>query len=93
MVGGRHEDGTPLGDRQVRDEALNMFAPGHEATATALAWSLQLLVEDPDWYARLLAGVDEVLGARPMVLDDLPRLPYTLQVFKEAMRLYPPVYY
>ncbi|KJS62278.1 cytochrome P450 [Streptomyces rubellomurinus] len=93
LMEARHEDGTPLSDRQIRDEALNMFMPGHETTATALTWSLHLLAKHPDCYARLLAEVDEVLGDRPVVLDDLPRLPYTLQVFKEAMRLYPPVYY
>ncbi|MEU6894880.1 hypothetical protein ABZ934_24370 [Streptomyces sp. NPDC046557] len=29
------EDGTPLTAKQVRDEALNMFMPGHETRATA----------------------------------------------------------
>lgn len=88
----RHEDGSPIGDKQIRDEALNMFMPGHETTATGLAWSLHLLAGHPDVYERLTDEVDGVLGGRPPALDDLPRLPYALQVFKEAMRLYPPVY-
>ncbi|MFB7665896.1 cytochrome P450 [Kitasatospora sp. NPDC056138] len=88
----RHEDGVPIGDRQIRDEALNMFMPGHETTATALTWSFHLLAGHPRAYERLLTEVDEVLGDRPVTLQDLPRLPYALQVFKEAMRLYPPVY-
>jgi cytochrome P450 len=33
-----------------------------------------------------------VLGNRPPSHADLPRLPYALAVFKEAMRLYPPAY-
>jgi cytochrome P450 len=88
----RREDGSPISDKQIRDEALNMFMPGHETTATGLAWSLHLLAEHPEVYERLLDEVDGVLGGRPPTLDDLPRLPYALQVFKETMRLYPPVY-
>jgi cytochrome P450 len=83
---------TPISDRQLRDAALNMFMPGHETTATALTWSFHLLAEHPAAYECLLAEVDQVLGDRAPTLADLPRLPYTLQVFKEAMRLYPPVY-
>ncbi|MCX4693201.1 cytochrome P450 [Streptomyces sp. NBC_01408] len=86
------EDGTPLTDRQIRDEALNMFMPGHETTATALSWSFHLLSRHPEAYERLIAESDEVLGGRLVTAEDLPRLPYALAVFKEAMRLYPPVY-
>ncbi|WDG27643.1 cytochrome P450 [Streptomyces sp. CA-278952] len=87
-----YEDGTPISDKQIRDEALNMFMPGHETTATALSWSFHLLAEHPEIYRKLLTEVDEVLGGRTPTPADLPRLPYALQVFKEAMRLYPPVY-
>jgi cytochrome P450 len=34
--------------------------------------------------------LDSVLGNRRPTVDDLDQLPYTLQVIKEAMRLYPP---
>ena len=40
----------------------------------------------------MLAEVDEVLQGRAATLADLPRLGYTLQVLKESMRIYPPVY-
>lgn len=36
------------------------------------------------------AELDSVLGSRTPTLDDVPRLPYTANVFKEALRLYPP---
>ena len=40
--------------------------------------------------ARLQAELDTVLGGRPPAQSDLARLPYTLQVLKETMRLFPP---
>ncbi|GAC1357274.1 MAG: cytochrome P450 [Polyangiales bacterium] len=85
-------DAKGMDDRQVRDEAMTLFLAGHETTANALAWTWYLLARHPHAYARLLREVDEVLGGRAPTIEDLPRLPYTLQVFKEAMRLYPPAY-
>jgi cytochrome P450 len=89
----RDEDGTgAMTDRQVRDEAMTILLAGHETTANALAWTFYLLAQNPDVRDRLHAEVDAILGGRRPTLDDLPHLPYSLQVFKEAMRLYPPAY-
>jgi cytochrome P450 len=76
----------------VRDEAMTIFLAGHETTANALSWSFYLLARNPDAYARLRAEAAAVLGGRIPSAEDLPRLPYALQVFKEALRLYPPAY-
>ena len=84
--------GTKMTDTEVRDETMTLFLAGHETTANALAWALHLLSRHPDVYARLRAEADSVLGGRSPTLDDVPRLPYALQVFKETMRLYPPAY-
>jgi cytochrome P450 len=88
----RYEDGSPMSDQQIRDEAINLLMAGNETTGAALTWTFHLLTQHPEAYARLLAEVDDVLGGRPVTVADLPRLPYTLQVFKESMRIYPPVY-
>ncbi len=84
------DDGGVMTDKQVRDELLTLFVAGHETTATALAWSLMLLAQHPRVYERLRAEVDALAGA-PTV-DDLPRLELASRVFKEALRLFPPVY-
>jgi cytochrome P450 len=84
--------GTKMTDTEVRDETMTLFLAGHETTANALAWALHLLSRHPDVYARLRNEVDTVLGGRAPTLEDMPRLPYALQVFKETMRLYPPAY-
>lgn len=81
-----------LNTRQVRDEALSLSVAGHETTANALTWCCYLLAQHPEVYARMQAEGDRVLAGRLPTVADLPNLSYTLQVFKETLRLYPPVY-
>lgn len=80
-----------MSDKQLRDEVLTLFVAGHETTATGLAWTVDLLCRNPEWYARVREEVD-ALGHRP-TLEDLPRLAVCLRVFKEALRIHPPVYF
>ena len=90
LLAARDEEGAAMSDRQVRDEVLTLFVAGHETTATGLAWTLYLAGRDPRIYAAMEREVDAV-GDEPKV-SDLPRLDLCLRVFKEALRLYPPVY-
>lgn len=84
--------GAAMEPKQVRDEAMTLFLAGHETTANALAWTWYLLARHPQIYARVQEEAGAVLAGRPPAFDDLARLPYALQVLKEAMRLYPPAY-
>lgn len=86
------DDGAVMTDVQVRDEVMTIFLAGHETTANALAWTFLLLSKHPEIRARLEAEVDAALGDRLPELADAKRLPFTLAVVKEAMRLYPPAY-
>ncbi len=79
-------------DTQVRDEILTIFLAGYETVANALTWTWYLLSENPEAADRMYAEVDEVLGARPATLADLPNLRYTEMVFAESMRLFPPAW-
>jgi len=47
------EDGTPLTDRELRDELLTLVLAGHETTANSLAWIFERLVRTPHAYARV----------------------------------------
>ena len=85
------DDGHRMTDKQVRDEVLTLFVAGHETTATALAWSVYLLGRNPAIYAAAQAEAD-ALGHKPSAAD-IPRLPLLLRIYKEALRLYPPVYF
>jgi len=70
-------DGSVMTDKQVRDEAMNIFLAGHETTANALTWTLYELSRNPAVYQRLIEELDG---------------PYPLAVIEEAMRLHPPAY-
>jgi cytochrome P450 len=92
LLGAQDEDGGRMSDKQVRDEIITLFAAGHETTATALGWSLYLLARHPEACARVKAEGARFAG-RSIGAGDLPALGDCLKVFKEAMRLYPPVYF
>lgn len=82
--------GEGMDDKQLRDEIITIFGAGHDTTANALSWIWYLLAMHPEVLKKLQDEVDTVLGDRSPSAADLPNLPYTLQVFEEAMRLYPP---
>ena len=84
--------GAKMTDKQVRDEAMNIFLAGHETTANALTWAFYLLGQHPSARERLEREVDAALGGRTPALADLGAMPWSLAVFKEAMRLYPPAF-
>ena len=85
-------DGTHFTEKEVRDELVTLFLAGHETTAQLLTWTWYLLARNPQVRDALWAELDEVLAGQPPTLNDLDRLPYNLQVIKEAMRVYPPAY-
>ena len=92
LLQARDEDGEPMSNEQVMAECLTLFGAGHETTATALSWTWYLLCQHPERYQKVQQEVDSVLQGRTPTYADLARLPYCLQVFKEALRLYPPAY-
>jgi cytochrome P450 len=57
LLQARHEDGSPMGDGELRDELVTLLVAGHETTATALAWAVERLVRHPAKLERLTAEV------------------------------------
>jgi cytochrome P450 len=72
-----HEDGTPMSDRELRDELMTLLVAGHETTATALAWAIERLCRHPEKLKRL---EDEVHAGESAYLD---------AVIAETLRLRP----
>ncbi|MFN9431229.1 MAG: cytochrome P450, partial [Acidobacteriota bacterium] len=86
------ETGEGMPNLQLRDELMTMFVAGHDTTANALAWTLHLLSLHPEQRELLEREVDWVLGKRPATAEDVGRLPFTSAVFRESLRMYPPVW-
>ena len=67
LIAARYEDGGGLSDTDLRDQLMTLLLAGHETTATALAWSFDLLLRHPRELQRLrdslAAGEDEYLRA------------------------------
>ncbi len=61
------EDGTRMEDRELRDQLMTLLLAGHETTATALAWTFDLLLRHPAVLGRLRdsleAGEEDYLRA------------------------------
>jgi cytochrome P450 family 135 len=67
LILARYEDGGGLSDTDLRDQLMTLLLAGHETTATALAWTFDLLLRHPRELARLRdsleAGEDDYLRA------------------------------
>jgi cytochrome P450 len=85
-------DGGRMTDAQLYDEVVTLLVAGHDATATLLAWTWDLLARHPRVEAALHAELDAVLEGRPPAFADLPRLTYTKMVLAETLRLRPPAW-
>ena len=73
---------------EMVDQVAIFFLAGHETSASALAWTLYLLAVDQETQSRIFTEVD-ALGE--LSFSNLSKLPFTRDVFREALRLYPPV--
>jgi cytochrome P450 len=83
--------GETFSTGEMVDQVAIFFLAGHETSASALAWALCLLALYPDWQERVAAEAAEVMGDRAPEFADMARLRCARDVFRETLRLYPPV--
>lgn len=74
---------------EMVDQVAIFLLAGHETSASALAWALYLLAFDPKWQCRVAQEADAV--NKPQTISDLSGLTISRDVFREVLRLYPPV--
>lgn len=84
------QTGACFDTEEMVDQVAIFFLAGHETSASALGWALYLLATHPDWQDRVAAEAQAEL-ADAGYLSVVNRLRQARAVFREAMRLYPPV--
>jgi cytochrome P450 family 135 len=78
LLATRHEDGSPLSGKELRDELMTLLTDG--PTSSSLAWVFERLLRHPEKLARLRAELDA--GECGEYMD---------AVVQETLRLCPPV--
>ena len=81
--------GARFSPAEMVDQVAIFFLAGHETSASALAWALLMLALAPEVQERVAAEVAG-LPERPE-FSDVAGLRLTRDVFRETLRLYPPV--
>jgi len=88
------EDGAG-GRRFSREDLIDqlgvLFLAGHETTASALTWAFYILAMQPGIVARIRAELSEIAGNGPLAFEHIRHLSVIRNVFRETLRLYPPI--
>jgi len=83
--------GALFDTEEMVDQVAIFFLAGHETSASALAWGLYLLALYPEWQDKLAKEARTVMPDGTPGFSDIARLTLTRDVFRETLRLYPPV--
>ncbi len=81
--------GRALTDDEICNELIMFLVAGHDTTATILAYALWALGRHPEMQSKVAAEASAA-GGRELTYEDIPRLKYSVQVLREALRLCPP---
>ena len=90
LVEAEHEDGTPMGDAEIRDQLATLVLAGHETTATALTWAVDLLQRNPAVLARLRADEDDAAYLDAVIRETLrirPVVPVVGRTVTQPVRI------
>jgi cytochrome P450 len=82
--------GKTFSSAEMVDQVAIFFLAGHETSASALSWAIYMLATHPEVQKRVAAEARAVLPEAPGVAD-VARLALARDVFRETLRLYPPV--
>ncbi len=80
-------NGQLMGDAQIVSEVLTLIVAGHETTASTLNFCWYLISQHPLVEEKLSDELKDWTDFPQ--LEDLSRFPYSQQIIKETMRLYP----
>lgn len=72
---------------EMIDQVAIFFLAGHETSASALAWALYLMAIYPEWQEKVAVEATDFNGD----FSSVGKLRVSRDVFRETLRLYPPV--
>lgn len=83
---------TAFTREELIDQLGVLFLAGHETSASALTWAFFLLALQPQLVARARAEIRALAGtSEPITFEMTRQLPTIRNVFRETLRLYPPI--
>jgi cytochrome P450 len=82
------ETGACFTTDEMVDQVAIFFLAGHETSASTLAWALYLMALYPEWQDKLAAEAQVLKDCDFAVMS---KLRLSRDVFRETLRLYPPV--
>lgn len=92
LIAARDADGSGFTEKELVDQIAVMFLAGHETSASALSWALYLIAQDKSVQERMHAETELAFGQEGgFAPKHFKFLKLTRDVFRETLRLYPPV--
>ena len=89
----KYEDtGESMTINQLIDEIAILFIAGHETTANALTFTLQLLGMHPEVQEKIVDEINHIEAQQLPLTAQLQNFNYVNAVINESMRLYPPAW-
>lgn len=76
---------------EILDQVAMLFLAGHETTASSLTWTLYLLSLYPHEQEKAYKEIQQIVQDEEIKITDLRQFKHLANIFKESLRLYPPV--
>jgi cytochrome P450 len=83
--------GEGFSREELIDQIGVFYLAGHETTASVLTWAFFVLSQRPEIVARMRAEISAIAGDGPILIEHTKKMAFTRNVFREALRLYPPI--
>ncbi len=83
---------TAFTREELIDQLGVLFLAGHETSASALTWAFFLMAMQPALLTRVRAEIRSAVGETgPITFEATKQLPAIRNMFRETLRLYPPI--
>ncbi|AJC87316.1 cytochrome P450 [Campylobacter insulaenigrae] len=76
---------------EILDQVAMLFLAGHETTASSLTWTLYILSISQNEQQKAYEEIIQVANFNDFKIEHIKEMKYLTNVFKESLRLYPPV--